>query len=143
MISLLRFLSPEFVKNQQKLTPLLFLPSVWYYYKERKKKINHPIMQRALTHLQNDQRVVDFCDEDVKPGIRIQMKQQPLENWIKFDLTIKGSSGKLKTTIIGDYLTHKELKELYESRDIIAKENPEEYVPIDFEAYSILDQKTK
>ncbi len=40
-------------------------------------------------------------------------------------------------------MTHKELKELYGNRDILAKENPDEYVPIDFEAYSILDVKTR
>jgi hypothetical protein len=40
----------------------------------------------------------------------------PGENWVKFDLNVKGLSGKLKTTVIGDYLTHGELSILEEDR---------------------------
>jgi hypothetical protein len=34
----------------------------------------------------------------------------PNENWVKYDLNVKGLSGKLKTTIIGDFLNHSELQ---------------------------------
>ena len=66
-------------------------------------------MQRAMLNLQKDKRVIDFCGESIKPGWIISKKQQPNDNWVKFDLTVKGLSGKLKTTVIGDYLKHNEL----------------------------------
>ena len=40
------------------------------------------------------------------------------ENWVKYELDFKGSSGKLKTTLIGDYLHHKDLVELDEERRV-------------------------
>lgn len=38
--------------------------------------------------------------------------KRPGENWVKYELTVKGSSGKLKTVLIADYLTHMDLSEL-------------------------------
>ena len=46
----------------------------------------------------------------------ISKKKMPGENWIKYDLNVKGLSGKLKTTVIGDYFTHGELNILEEER---------------------------
>ena len=40
----------------------------------------------------------------------------PGENWVKYEMTMKGGSGKLKTTLIGDYLLHQDLLELDEER---------------------------
>jgi hypothetical protein len=51
----------------------------------------------------------------VKPGWIIQRKvasktgNEAGGNWVKYDLNVKGLSGKLKTTVIGDYLSHAEL----------------------------------
>ena len=81
---------------------------------------------------------------------------------------MSGGSGKLKTTLIGDYLLHQDLIELDSERETYQKavENlqtvkakskkkdeiekqeqelkrlKEEYVPIDFQAYTIDDQKS-
>jgi len=62
-------------------------------------------------------------------------------------MTIKGASGKLKTVMIGDHLTHLDLSELEQERkDYFAeKAKPEggvldaDYVPVDFDAYTIPD----
>lgn len=68
---------------------------------------------------------------------------------------MKGQSGKLQTTLIGDYMTHSELSELEQERkehfeqlkekkDKDAKaEISQDYVPIDFDAYTIRDKVTK
>jgi len=66
--------------------------------------------------VRNDQRIIDFCGDDVKPGWLIQRKTSSNDNWVKYDLNVKGLSGKLKTTIIGDYLTHAELLILEQER---------------------------
>jgi len=97
-----------------------------------------------MSTLQSDQRVLDFCGEQVKPGWIITKKTQPNETWIKYELTVKGQSGKLKTTVIGDYLTHKELCTLEEYRKEFQKsgktlKEDDVYVPTDFDAYSIPD----
>jgi len=42
--------------------------------------------------------------------------RRPGENWVKYELTVKGSSGKLKTVLIADYLTHTDLSELEQER---------------------------
>jgi hypothetical protein len=60
---------------------------------------------------------LDFCGEEVKPGWIITKKQQPNENWVKYDLNVKGLSGKLKTSVIGDYLKHEELVILEKERE--------------------------
>jgi hypothetical protein len=57
-------------------------------------------------HLKKDQRVIDFCGENIKPGILVTRQQNSGENWIKYEMTMSGGSGKLKTTLIGDYLLH-------------------------------------
>lgn len=38
------------------------------------------------------------------------MNRDPIENYIKFGFTLKGDSGSLGTSVIADYLTHRELK---------------------------------
>lgn len=43
-------------------------------------------------------------------------EQSTTENWIKYELTMSGASGKLKTVLIGDYLLHSDLLELDEER---------------------------
>ena len=44
------------------------------------------------------------------------MNQDPTENYIKFEYTIKGTSGDLGVSVIADYLTHHELKCLESER---------------------------
>ena len=74
-----------------------------------------------MQHIRNDQRIIDFCGEEVRPGWIIQRKVAPNnENWVKYDMNVKGLSGKLKTTVIGDYLQHAEL-------EILEKERQEYY----------------
>ena len=103
------------------------------------------------------------------------MEQQAAESWVKYKFSIKGSSGTLSCVVIGDYLTHKELKELEVERAEFADEvqhvrdtierikaekklsdsekssqvkkqldkitrMKQEYVPTDFESYSINDK---
>lgn len=75
--------------------------------------------------LRKDRRVVDFCGEDIKPGWLIKQKQQKQDNWVKYELTVKGYSGKLKTTVIGDYLKHSELEILEQERVEYFKEKEE------------------
>jgi hypothetical protein len=69
-----------------------------------------------MQQLRNDQRIIDFCGDDVNPGWVIQRKMSATDNWVKYDLNVKGLSGKLKTTVIGDYLTHAELLILEKER---------------------------
>lgn len=53
----------------------------------------------------------------MRPGWIIQRKVAPNnENWVKYDMNVKGLSGKLKTTVIGDYLQHAELEILEKER---------------------------
>ena len=47
--------------------------------------------------------------------------QNPGENWVKYELTMSGGSGKLKTTLIGDYLHHSDLIELDQDRQTYEK----------------------
>jgi hypothetical protein len=51
----------------------------------------------------------------------ITREKRPGENWVKFELTVQGTSGKLKTKVIGDYLTHIDLKELDQERVLYEK----------------------
>lgn len=95
---------------------LLIGPGGFWAYNKRKRALNHPIMQRALLQLKQDQRIIDFCGENVKPGYWIAVNEDPTENYIKFDFTIKGSSGNLGTNVIGDYLNHRELTILEHER---------------------------
>lgn len=46
----------------------------------------------------------------------ITREKRPGENWVKFSLSVKGQSGKLKTVVIGDYLQHEDLKDLENER---------------------------
>ena len=78
-------------------------------------------------------------------------------------MNVKGLSGKLKTTVIGDYLQQSELQilekersEYYHQKAILEaealkntkkeetqaqkKQAAEEYIPVDFDAYSIPDR---
>ncbi len=79
---------------------------------------------------------------------------------MKYDLNVKGLSGKLKTTVIGDYLKHGELlileneRKEYQLKKAVFDKQPttqvkeeqkkaaEEYIPVDFDAYSIPDKAT-
>ena len=115
---------------------------------------------------------MDFCGETIKPGYWITVNENPTDNYIKFDFNLKGSSGDLGASVIADYLTHRELnileverkdyfetktkmkdeieklekdkKKEYALKDAIAKrqELDSNYIPIDFDAYSIEDLKT-
>ena len=89
--------------------------------------------------LRTDQRILDFCGEDVDAGWIISKRTQPGENWIKYDFNIKGQSGKLQTTIIGDYLEHKDLLELEKERVQYFEQGAkdEDYIPTDFDSYSV------
>jgi hypothetical protein len=73
-------------------------------------------MHRAFLHLLKDQRVLDFCGENIKPGYWITVNEDPADNYIKFGFTIKGQSGDLGASVIGDYLTHRELSILEQER---------------------------
>lgn len=119
------------------------LPFGFYYYQLRQKHLSHPILKRALLHLEKDQRIVDFCGDEIQPGWLISKKEQHGDNWVKFDLAIKGASGKLNTTVIGDYLEHQELEILEKDRQRYFKEGKkdEEYIPTDFDAYSLVSQE--
>eukprot|EP00347_Sterkiella_histriomuscorum_P020837 403336275 len=145
---------------------LIGVPTTIYGIKRRSEFLADPVMQRAILNLQNDKRVIDFCGENIQPGWIISKKQQPSDNWVKYDLTVKGMSGKLRTTVIGDYLKHNELEILEQEREQYfnekqqtpavsqdlsvqksveeqAKSKAEEYIPVDFDAYSILDKETQ
>lgn len=39
----------------------------------------------------------------------MEINEDPTQNYIKFKFDIKGSSGHLGTSVIADYLTHREL----------------------------------
>ena len=66
--------------------------------------------------MQKDKRVIDFCGDNLYPGYWISVNEDPVENYIKFGFTIKGSSGQLGGSIIADYLTHRELSILENER---------------------------
>ena len=182
----------------------IVLGSGSYMYFKRREYLADPVLQRAILHLKKDQRVIDFCGDNIKPGFLVTRTQGSGENWVKYELDFKGNSGKLKTTLIGDYLHHKDLTELDEERrvyneavaklkakqavkkpehkssnqskkssswfgskdssataakssaqeeskqsaestqvDLELKKLKEEYVPIDFNAYTIEDQESK
>lgn len=92
-----------------------------YAYLKRREYLADPVLQRAILHLKRDQRVVDFCGDNIQPGFLVTRQQSPGENWVKYELNMSGGSGKLKTTIIGDYLEHKELVELEQERQDFEK----------------------
>jgi len=77
-----------------------------YAYTKRCEYLADPVLQRAFLHLKKDQRVLDFCGDNIQPGFLVTRQQSPGENWVKYELTLSGGSGKLKTTLIGDYLLH-------------------------------------
>ena len=154
-------------------SPFVILTPFGYWgYNKRQKAIAHPVMQRAMLHLQKDQRVLDFCGENIKPGYWITVNEDPTENYVKFDFGLKGSSGQLGAIIIGDYLTHRELTILEKEREDYFQQRSEikeklakvegnsrkkdeaeelgerrkqldaNYIPIDFDAYSVEDKAT-
>ena len=61
----------------------------------------------------------------MRPGWIIAKKTSPNENWVKYDMNVKGLSGKLKTTVIGDYLQHAELLILEKEREDYHKQREE------------------
>lgn len=114
---------------------------------KRNDYLSDPILNRALMHLAKDQRVADFCGDDIQPGWLITRDQRPNENWVKYELKIKGASGTLKTKVIGDHLTHTDLTELEKERELYYSKDKKkdekvdvDYVPVDFDAYSIPDK---
>lgn len=108
---------------------LIAVPTGFVGYQKRKTHMEDPVFKRALQHIRNDQRIIDFCGEEVRPGWIISKKVGggADENWVKFDFNVKGLSGKLKTTVIGDYLNHAELlileqerQEYFKQKEILA-----------------------
>lgn len=153
-------------------SPLTVLgPGAYWAYNKRQTNLKHPVMERALLHLKKNSNIIDYCGEDLKVGYWISVNQDATDNYIKFNFTIKGTSGDLNTSVIADYLTHRELSILEEERkdyfkqrkalnenadknsggyfgssskkdenDAVKKELDANYVPIDFDAYSIHDK---
>ena len=97
-------------------TGLMSAMGLGYLYTKRTEYLADPVLQRALMHLEKDQRVLDFCGETIKPGWLITREIAPGENWVKYSLTVSGSSGKLSTTLIGDYMEHGQLLDLEQDR---------------------------
>merc|ERR1740117_811537 len=81
----------------------------YWAYNKRESALQHPVMRRALLELQKDPRVHDFCGENLRPGWRMTTNEDPVDNYITLKFNIKGSSGELGTSVIADYLTHREL----------------------------------
>ena len=52
---------------------------------------------------------MDFCGDNIKPGYWVAVNESHTDNYIKFGFRVKGQSGELKTSVIADYLTHREL----------------------------------
>jgi hypothetical protein len=46
----------------------------------------------------------------LRPGFWITVNKDPVENYLKFGFTLKGESGSLGTSVISDFLTHRELQ---------------------------------
>jgi len=88
----------------------------FYLMKKRNDYLEDPVLKRGLKHLMRDQRVADFCGDKITPGWMVTREKRPGENWVKYELTVKGASGKLKTVLIADYLTHMDLSELEQER---------------------------
>jgi hypothetical protein len=59
---------------------------------------------------------MDFCGENVKAGYWIAVNESKTDNYIKFGFRVKGSSGELKSSVIADFLTHRELSILETER---------------------------
>ena len=60
--------------------------------------------------LMDDKRVVDFCGDDLYTGATIKKTVDKEEGTIKFRFKVKGGSGALMTTVIGDFVEHSNLK---------------------------------
>lgn len=95
---------------------ILTVPIGYWAYNKRQTALRHPVLSRAMMHLKKDQRILDFCGDTIKPGYWITVNENPTDNYIKFDLNLKGSSGDLGASVIADYLTHRELNILEEER---------------------------
>jgi hypothetical protein len=51
------------------MIPFIVASPVGYWaYNKRQTAISHPVMTRSFLHLAKDQRVVDFCGSNLKPG---------------------------------------------------------------------------
>ena len=93
--------------------PTVLASSTALYFKlKRDEYLADPVLTRAIAHLKKDYRVVDFCGQELQPAFMITREKRPGENWVKYDLTVRGASGKLKIKVIGDHLTHEDLHEL-------------------------------
>ena len=145
--------------------PTAIASSTALYFKlKRDEYLSDPVLTRAIAHLKKDYRVVDFCGQELQPAFMITREKRPGENWVKYDLTVRGAAGKLKIKVIGDHLTHEDLHELESEKNeyfvkVQAREKAEElkskqnkgkkepvevapididYIPVDFDAYSII-----
>jgi hypothetical protein len=47
---------------------LIAVPTVAVGYKRRQDYLKDPVLQRAMQHIKNDQRIIDICGEEVRPG---------------------------------------------------------------------------
>ena len=102
---------------------VVIAPAGYWAYNKRKNALRHPVMARAYAHLLKDQRIIDFCGENIKPGYWITINEDPVDNYIKFGFTIRGQSGSLGTSVIGDFLTHRELSILEDERQYYTNQN--------------------
>lgn len=60
--------------------------------------------------------MTDFCGDNIKPGFMVSKERRAGENWVKYRLNVSGQSGKLKTTVIGDFMVHDDLLDLEKER---------------------------
>jgi len=82
-------------------------------------------MRRTMLFLKKDQRILDFCGDEVGPGWWISENKDSTDNYVKYDFKIKGGSGELGATVISDYLTHRELLILEQERQEYFKQRNE------------------
>jgi hypothetical protein len=66
-----------------------------HYWRVRQECLADPVLKRALQELNKDQRVADYCGENIKPGWIITRHKHAAENWVKYDMKIGGAAGKL------------------------------------------------
>ena len=67
--------------------------------------------------LQADQRIVDFCGENIKPGLVITTKTNSKDSSILFSFKITGTGGSLKAKLLADTAKHAALLSLNEELD--------------------------
>ena len=60
----------------------LFIGGSSFLYVRRQSYLNDPLLKRGLAHLKKDQRVADFCGDNIKPGWMISKSYRGGENWV-------------------------------------------------------------